>query len=129
MRNTPLKLQVLDVLKKANRPLSVPNILEILAANNLDAHKTTLYRLLSKLRAQDLVQEVLLDSNISYYEINDKQHHHHFSCVVCKETNCVEDYELENRIHKLEQALLQKGMEVDEHQFSFTGRCRVCKVL
>ncbi|MCF7917531.1 transcriptional repressor [Candidatus Gracilibacteria bacterium] len=126
MRNTPLSATVIKVLKSQHKPISVPDILSLLKTRGLTPNKTSLYRLLDRMKEGDFVEEVLLDSNLSFYELKGAQHHHHFVCDKCKKFHCVADKSLEKVVHQLEQKLEHQGLQVQSHQFSFSGLCKNC---
>lgn len=125
MKKTPLVNAVLNLLKKNPKPLSVPEILEKLATENLNPNKTTLYRMLEKLSNERKIEQLLIDPKITYYELT-THHHHHFTCQQCESIQCLEDNEIEKNIHQLEAELQKKGLLVRSHQFSLSGLCKNC---
>lgn len=125
MRQTPLLKTVLSLLENSKKPLSVPEIGQLLQAQNLTPNKTTLYRILDKLQENGTVEALLLDPKVTYYELK-THHHHHFRCQNCDKIQCVNDPELESQIHALEEKLEAKGIKVEEHHFSLSGTCSTC---
>ncbi len=126
MKKTPLLESVLSLLKQQKKPISVPEIQEKLAEKSLTPNKTTLYRMLERLESEQEVEPILLDSKITYYELKTSHHHHHFCCEICKKILCISDSELEKQVHLLEEKLLSQGFLVNEHHFSFSGKCPRC---
>ena len=125
MKTTTLSQLVISIFKVEHRPLSVPVIQDILKIKNLVPNKTTLYRLLEKLKQENLIEEVLLDSRTTFYEL--KTHgHHHFSCTDCETVECIEDKDLEGQIKTLEQELKNRGLQIESHHFSLAGKCQSC---
>lgn len=127
MRNTPLLEAVKNILQKHNRPVSVPEIQSELKKQDIVPNKTSLYRLLEKLKNHKIIESVLLDSKTTYYELK-THHHHHFTCTKCEKINCIEDPNLETQIHALETELQQKGFSIDTHHFSLSGTCKKCNI-
>ena len=125
MRKTPLLTSVLQLLKDSKKPLSVPDIQTALEQLGLTPNKTTLYRMLEKLKEEHTVEALLLDPKVVYYEMR-THHHHHFRCDSCDEIKCISDPELESQIHQLEHKLEAKGLKIDAHHFSLTGKCSHC---
>lgn len=125
MRQTPLLKTVLFLLKQARKPLSVPELQFLLSKENLDPNKTTLYRMLEKLVEDGTVEALLLDPKIMHYEFK-THHHHHFRCQSCDGIACIDDPDLEIKIHELEQKLQHQGFGVVEHSFSLMGKCKTC---
>lgn len=125
MRQTPLLKNVQALLTREHRPLSVPDLQDLLADQGVTPNKTTLYRLLERMKKEGIISEVLLDSKVAFYELQD-HHHHHFTCSECRQIRCIDDPELESQIHQLEQKLAQKGFTVENHHFSVSGQCGQC---
>lgn len=125
MRQTPLLKTVLMLLEIAKKPLSVANLRELLATKSLNPNKTTLYRMLEKLKEEGTIEALLLDPKTTYYELK-THHHHHFRCHSCDAIQCVSDPELETQIHALEEKLEAKGLKIQEHHFSLGGTCPAC---
>jgi len=125
MRQTPLLKTVLSLLEQAQKPLSVPDLQQLLSNKHLEPNKTTLYRMLDKLVDDGTVEALLLDPKITHYEFK-THHHHHFRCQSCDGIECIDDPDLETKIHQLEQKLQHKGFAVAEHRFSLTGKCKAC---
>ncbi|MCK5460582.1 transcriptional repressor [Candidatus Gracilibacteria bacterium] len=126
MKNTPLKTTVIDILSSQRKPVSVPILMKLLSSKKYTPNKTTLYRLLGKMKKESLVEEILLDSNLSFYELKSHNHHHHFMCEKCKAIHCVIDKPLEKIVNQLEHKLKNKGLQIQSHQFSFSGYCKNC---
>lgn len=125
MRQTPLLKTVLKLLEKAHKPLSVPELMDLLVGQDQTPNKTTLYRMLDKLVEEGLVESLLLDPKVTHYELK-THHHHHFRCQSCDTIKCIDDPELESQIQTLEQKLKHKGFDIDEHRFSLSGKCNTC---
>ncbi len=104
----------------------MPDLLEELDKQNLQPNKTTLYRLLERLVAEGAVEEVLLDSKITFYELKDWHQHYHFTCTECQKIICLENQALEKKINDLEKELASQGLEIKEYQFSLKGKCKNC---
>ena len=125
MRQTPLLKAVLALLEKSRKPLCVPDLQQLLVAQNLKPNKTTLYRMLEKLTQDRTVEALLLDPKAVYYELK-THHHHHFRCQVCDAIKCIADPALETQIHALEHKLEAKGLTIADHHFSLSGKCHAC---
>lgn len=125
MRQTPLLQAVLNILATNPQPLSVPEIRQRLRQQNLNPNKTTLYRMLGKLVQESTLETLLIDPKMAYYELKTK-HHHHFWCDNCATIRCISNSKLEKQIHQLEHQLQASGLKVQEHYFSFSGKCEAC---
>ena len=96
-----------------------------LEEKNIFANQTSVYRQVETLTENNILQSIILKNSTGYYELQ-THHHHHFICDTCEKIECVEDEALETQIHFLEDKLVQKGMQIDSHQFSFHGKCKQC---
>ena len=126
MRQTSLFKAVRSIFQKEHQPLSVPEVRKKLKQKNISPNKTSLYRLLEKMKQEDLIEETLLDSRVAFYEWKSGNHHHHFVCSQCKQIHCFSDSTLEEAMHNLEYQLQKKGHKVANHQFSLSGICNHC---
>lgn len=125
MRNTSLQKAILNILETQSRPLTIPEILEYLGDQKLHPNKTSVYRHMEKFAQGKKVATMILDSDVTHYEIQ-KHHHHHFVCQKCKKVEPIADKDLEKNIHDIESALEKKGLKVSDHQFSLLGLCQSC---
>jgi Fe2+ or Zn2+ uptake regulation protein len=125
MRQTPLVKTVLHLLEQSKKPLSVPEIQAELVKEQLTPNKTTLYRMFEKLESEGVLEALLLDPKVIYYEFK-THHHHHFRCNSCDAIKCISDPELETQIHALEHKLKTKGLTIKDHHFSLSGKCAAC---
>jgi Fe2+ or Zn2+ uptake regulation protein len=126
MKKTALLTEVTSILKEQNCPLSVPQIQELLKKRSFLPNKTTLYRMLEKLKQHGDIESILLDNAVAHFEYK-THHHHHFICNDCKDITCIADETLENHIHRVQDILAAKGLSITSHQFSFSGMCHNCQ--
>lgn len=125
MKNTKLSQIVRRTLEQSKRPVSVPELQLILAEEGVKPNKTSLYRMLEKMKQEGMLEEVLLDSRTRFYEVK-TDHHHHFTCNDCSQVTCFADDDLERKIHELADWFEAKGMKISSHQFSLSGVCENC---
>ncbi|CAN5128173.1 Fur family transcriptional regulator [soil metagenome] len=129
-RTTKLRTALLDVLQESNSPLSVPEMQEILATRGLTPNKTSLYREVETLLQNEVAEESTISGVRKIYVSDSGQHHHHFVCIKCEETQCVEETALEKALHAVEKGLAEDhGMLVTGHDLTFYGRCKSCLTL
>lgn len=125
MKKTPLLESVKNIFESKNTPITVLEIQDLLRIKGFTPNKTTLYRMLEKLKEHGFIEDILLDRKTTYYELK-THHHHHFTCENCHTIECIADVSLEKNIHDLEKNLLKKGLMIKSHNFSFSGFCRTC---
>ena len=118
-RQTRQKQLIPDVLAKAGRPLTVPEIL-VLGQKTMPALGTaTVYRAIKRLLDDNEIQAVEIPGDVARYEMT-KPHHHHFKCNGCDNV-----YEIDGCPGDLRR-LLPRGFRADSHDLTFFGRCRTC---
>lgn len=127
LRLTDTRKSVLSVFVNADKALSHNDLEEKL--NHCD--KVTLYRTLSTFLAKDLIHKIVNPDGVAFFALckHDKHsedaHHHlhnhaHFVCKICKETRCIEDFEIE-----IPTSVLLHN-QVDEISIVLEGICNAC---
>ena len=124
-RKTTISSQVLRQLEKASSPLSVAQIMERLMHQGLSPNKTTIYRILEKLKLKKVVDEIPVRSGVSYYEFS-QEHHHHFICNVCDTVFCLQSCHVHLHGIVLENLLPNSHFTIQSHDFNLYGVCESC---
>jgi Fur family ferric uptake transcriptional regulator len=117
-RRSRQRQAIREALLQADRPLSNS---EILAAARRRAPRlgvATVYRAIKRLVAQGWLRPVPIPGAPPRYEVNGKDHHHHFHCRRC------------GRVYEIAGCGLRKlappGFRVEAHEVILYGRCRAC---
>ena len=126
-RYTPARRAVVEALERANRPVTLP---EILAVND-DLAQSSAYRNLAELVDAGVVRRIITSDEYSHFEITDQltgEHHHHLICTVC---GVVEDFtvpnELEDLIDRASRVVARdQQWAVENHRLDLVGRCAGC---
>jgi Fe2+ or Zn2+ uptake regulation protein len=128
LRYTPGRRAIVDVLGAAERPLTVPEILERSAPRAVPL--SSAYRNLTALVEAGVAHRVAGTDDHGRYELAEDLagHHHHLLCDTC---GVVTDIATSPR---LERALAEAGrvageeagFEVTGHRIDLLGRCRAC---
>ncbi len=105
-------------------PLSIPQIAAALTADDLVPNKTTLYREMSTLIADNVVRKIDLGDQMLHYELANLPHHHHAVCLRCRN---VTDVALEHELDAAEQVLRSSGFQLTYHSLEFFGLCLDCQ--
>jgi Fe2+ or Zn2+ uptake regulation protein len=123
---TPGRLSLLQVLAKASRPLTIPEIAAAIEAAGGSLNQATLYRALEALLDVDIVRRVDMQHAHAHYELTaSAQHHHH---LICKSCGHIEDVERCD-IHEIEHTVLKKSKffaSIQSHSLEFFGYCKKC---
>lgn len=123
---TDIHKTIQHLFETLQRPLSVPEIQELLAHKNLHPHKTTLYRIIEKMVQEGGLREVSLEAQTRYYEQMD-QLHHHFVCDQCHRVKCLPDILLEKDLESAAQHLLvREGIAPASCSWTLHGLCTHC---
>jgi Fur family transcriptional regulator, ferric uptake regulator len=125
-RMTPARARLLDVLATADRPLTIPEILE--GARGLA--QSSVYRNLVVLEQAGVVHRVVTHTEFARYELTEALtgHHHH---IVCSDCGRVEDLPptagLERSVAAaVEEAARKAGFRTEHHRIDLVGRCKQC---
>ncbi len=126
-RYTPARRAVVEALERADRPVTLPEIL----ADNDDLAQSSAYRNLAELVDVGVVRRIITSDEYSHFEITDQltgEHHHHLICTVC---GAVEDFtvpnELEDLIDRASRVVARdQQWAVENHRLDLVGRCAGC---
>jgi len=122
---TANQTKILQVIKDSG-PICAPEILKTLKQHNVYLNKTTVYRNITSLVDKNLLREVRVDPEKSYYESAELEHHHHFICQNCGKIRKVINAELEQVIEKIEESFMSSGITISKHDLEFFGTCNNC---
>jgi Fe2+ or Zn2+ uptake regulation protein len=117
------RLTILQVLAKADHPLSIAEIMK-----NLGSHinQATLYRALEALTAVNIVRRVDLHHPHAHYElVEGGSHHHHLICTQCGYIEDVLDCDAKD----IEKTVLKRSTSftlIEKHSLEFFGYCKKC---
>lgn len=127
-RYTTGRRELVDVLERSDRPLTVP---EILDAAGTSLPQSSAYRNLTVLADAGVVRRLLGTDELARFELAEDLagHHHHLLCRSCGSVSDV------SAAPKLEQALSEAarlaaeeaGFEVTEHRIDLVGLCAACQ--
>jgi len=127
-RFTSGRRELVEVLERADRPLTVP---EIVAAASAALPQSSVYRNLTVLLEAGAVRRLLGTDDLARFELAEDLagHHHHLLCQRCGSVSDV------SAAPKLEQALSEAarlaaeevGFEVTEHRIDLVGLCSSCR--
>jgi Fur family ferric uptake transcriptional regulator len=97
-RNTTAKTTILEIIKQSDVALSHTEIQNL--SNNI-CDRVTIYRVLDRLMAEDVIHKIVnLDGTIKYAschhahnEVAHTHNHIHFSCEKCLDVTCLDHVE------------------------------------
>ncbi len=84
----------------------------------------TVYRTLSLLEESGVVTSLSFGAQGKKYELGAKKHHDHLICTACGSITEFVDEEIENRQHKITEAL---GFKMSDHSMQIYGICKKCQ--
>ena len=126
-RYTRSSRAVIEVLARAQRPLTLPEILDC----DPELAQSSAYRNLAELVEAGVVRRIITTDEHSHFELEEHltgEHHHHLICGGCGAvTDFVVPPELEQLIDRAAAAVgRQQRFQVDHHRFDLLGRCAAC---
>ncbi len=127
-RMTSNRSAVIDVLREATRPLTIPEILEA----RVGLAQSSVYRTLVVLEDAGVVHRIVTNHEHARFELAEDltgDHHHHLVCTVC---GSVEDVPASARLEESVRAAVgdierATGFATDGHRIDLVGRCRSCR--
>ena len=85
---TTARITLLDILKKANKPLSYEDIKQ-----DISMDKATFYRNMSKFEEEDITNSFESNDKKRYYELK-LSVHGHFVCITCNKIECLDTLDI-----------------------------------
>lgn len=123
-RVTGVRIELLRLLERSGKPLSIQNILSLWKESPPD--QTTLYRSLTDLSSAEIVRRIDLNTGIAHFEYTpDRPHHHHIVCNECGMIEEINDCSVDVLQKKIS-AASTKFREITTHNLEFFGRCLKC---
>lgn len=127
-RYTRNRRTLVEVLAEADRPLTIPEILQ----RRADIPQSSAYRNLAVLESSSVVRRVVTHDEFARYELAEEftdDHHHH---VICSSCGAVEDVAVpdafEAELERVAAALARKlRYALDHHRLDVVGVCSVCR--
>ena len=124
---TANRLAIIEVLRDATRPVTIPEILEASAG----LAQSSVYRTLVVLEEAGVVHRIVTNDEHARFELTEDltgDHHHHLVCAIC---GSVEDVPasagLEASLHAAVSDIDRAtGFATDGHRIDLVGRCRDC---
>ncbi|MFW6174688.1 MAG: Fur family transcriptional regulator, partial [Chloroflexota bacterium] len=122
-RVTAAKLQVMSVLRHANRHMPASEVIEAAQAESPHMSPSTVYRTLYALRDSRLVSETHLGNGEHMYEWLGEGTHHHTVCSVCGAVGELDD----SLVRQFKEAVRRRhGFDSDITHMAVQGMCRGC---
>ncbi len=122
LKVTPARLNLLSVLSKNERPLTVTEI----AVKLPEINQITIYRALVAMVEANLVRKVDVQHAYTHYELTaTKKHHHHAICSICGKIEDV-DVCLPESLEKSVLKQLKDFFSLTGHSLEFIGKCKKC---
>ncbi len=111
---------LVEVLTRAERPLSIGELLEA-ASKRIDGlGVATVYRAVGALLEDGWIEAVEIPGEPTRYERADKGHHHHFQCERCERV-----FDVAGCLENLRK-LAPPKFRVREHAVTLYGLCAAC---
>ena len=125
MRITKNRIQILDTLLRAGKPLSLDEIQKRARVAGDAPDYATVFRVMTLLESLQIAQKVHLNRPCSYYElVNPQQHYDHIICTECgRVTLMIDSCPVERVERKIEK---QYGFSEIRHSLEFFGKCPEC---
>lgn len=119
-RNTSQRTAMEEILRRAERPLGIREILEQGRARVPSLNQATVYRNLKLLVDEGRLIMITHPTLGTLYEQAGKDHHHHFHCRVCDKVFVLPGCPL------MEGASSPPGFVTEEHEVYLFGVCAAC---
>jgi len=115
---------VFRALRKARRPLTAYEVLDLLRDHGISA-PPTVYRALDKLIADGLAHK--LESLNAFVVCNHPHHHNASAFAICRKCGTAAESSSDDLAKRLENWAAQTGFLVEETSFEIQGLCSACQ--
>jgi Fur family ferric uptake transcriptional regulator len=119
-RKTKQRDALVSVLERAERPLSVAELLEAASKRIEGLGVATVYRAVGALLDDGRIDAVEIPGEPTRYERADKGHHHHFQCEKCDRV-----FDIAGCLDNLRK-LVPPKFRVKQHSVMLYGLCPAC---
>lgn len=123
LKVTKPRLAVLKALKTQDQPQDAIAIWNGLVESGHSLDQVTVYRILEKLVAAELVRVIDFGEHKKRYELN-LDHHHHLVCTQCQRVIALEDCDVNSMAQATASA---HGFLITRHSLEFFGLCKSCQ--
>jgi Fur family ferric uptake transcriptional regulator len=114
---------ILEAFLRADKHVSVDDLLTIVQKRHPDVGRTTVYRTLKLLQEAGLASELPLEGESRFEPELNRAHHDHFICKSCGDIFEFSSPEIE-RLQ--DEAAREIGFVIEGHKHQIFGRCRRC---
>jgi Fur family ferric uptake transcriptional regulator len=126
LKNTKRRNSILEVLAAQAQPVTADQVFLELQKNDVAINISTVYRILETLVSKGLISKsTIIGENKSLFEINQREHKHHFICVSCRQMFPVNDCPFEQYGELLQSKM---GFNVTGHKLEIYGYCPQCQL-
>lgn len=126
-RYTSGRQVLVDILARAERPMSIAEVLE----NGPRVPMSSAYRNLKVLEDSGAVRRIVTQNDHAVFELGESlvAHHHHLICTSC---GAVDDIEIEGAVEEmlanaLDNVAKDQGFEPSGHTADIFGTCQLCQ--
>ncbi len=122
-RQTKQRILVYEVIRRAEGPLTVPEIHALVLRQMPKTGIATVYRTVKLLSDSEWIKAVIMPSGETRYESADLAHHHHFQCKTCGQV-----FDIDHCPMSMPKGSeLPGGFVLHEHEITMYGVCPRCK--
>ena len=115
---------ILDAFLRAERHVSVEDLLQIVQKRRPDIGRTTVYRTLKLLTEAGLASELDLQGETRFEPDYNRAHHDHFICSSCGDIFEFASPDIERIQDEIAAGL---GFKIEAHRHQILGLCRRCQ--
>jgi Fe2+ or Zn2+ uptake regulation protein len=126
-RYTAMRRQLVDLLSRADHPVTIPDILRM----HTNLSQSSVYRNLAVLEQVGVIAKVVTHDEWARFELAEDLagHHHH---LICEHCGTVLDVQIPDNVESalddsLERLAMINGFELRQHRLDLIGVCSECQ--
>lgn len=123
-KNTKSRKAVVNVLQKAEKPVSAEEIFLLVKGSGESANLSTVYRTLDLMESKGLVEKTMIGDNKTRYRLTGDGHKHHLICTNCHKMIPINVCPLKS----IEKDIgMKTKFNITGHKLELYGLCPDCK--
>lgn len=123
-RNTKARDAVLDIMKKADHPLSASDIFSALKQGGLSVNLSTVYRTLDTMEKKGIAEKIPTDEGQAKYELLGIEHRHRIVCTSCHKSIPFDECPLRALVNDVGK---KTSFDITGHRLELYGLCPDCR--
>lgn len=118
------RLLVLEILQKAQQPMDIESIIELVRSSSKRLDRSTVFRIINIFCKKNIITKLEFSEGKFRYELSSLPHHYH---IICKKCGSVKDAPGCNIDYLEKETSAKYSYLITNHRVDFFGICPKCQ--